>query len=120
MYGGGNIPKKYVLETISEELQEKLLKDYEFWSNLRDDYYVNIFDGISEADYLHMVRYANFGKLLQKTGISQRVKKNIVVLQKVLGKGWAEQAAINIGTKLGECQKRSEFPEWKHLKKLYK
>jgi hypothetical protein len=114
---------KIPLDTISGETQDKLMRNYDFWNEAKhnNNHSVNIFEGISAADFLDMVRKADFSSALKKQkGITQRVRKNITILQSVLGEEWAEQAARNIGTTLKECQKRNDFGEWKRLKKLYK
>ena len=113
-------PQEYAIKSINGELKLKLLKNYNIWQNIKQSRYsqhVNILKGISEVDFLDMVRYAKFMPLLEhRKGITQRVRGNIIVLKSVLGKEWAEQAAKNIGTTLAECQKRVSFPEYSLFK----
>jgi hypothetical protein len=115
-----NPQEQYELKSITAELQYKLLENHSFWENVDTKCEVNIFEGISGADFLNMVRKADFSPTLNKKGITQRVRKNITILQRVLGHEWAERAAKSINTTIDECYKRNDFNEWKRLKGMYK
>lgn len=99
----------------------KVLNNYSFWVNLECDSkngYKNIFRGISESDFISMINQANFSRI-NTSGITQRIKYNIFVLSRLLGKEWGETAAGNLGTNLRECGKMSSFAEFDEIKNMY-
>jgi len=98
----------------------KLARNYIFWTNIDDKVHgkKNIFKGITQSDFFNMILTADFTQI-NKAGISQRVKYNIHVLSRELGKDWGEKAAGKINTSLDECVKRTEFNEYDSLKNMY-
>lgn len=98
----------------------KALKNYQFWqaNDKKKQGYVNIFEGISEREFFEMINHADFSKINKKR-ISQRVKRNIAILSRLLGNEWGEEAAKKINDTLFNCKKMTGFPEWDDLKSMY-
>jgi hypothetical protein len=113
--------KPYRLDTIADDVCKKISTLYDFWQN-RDTSArggeVNILAGVSEADFLDMVRSADFSTLPNITGKRQRVMKTIHIISNFISTEWGEQAAKVIGTTLKECRKKTEFNEYSELKKF--
>lgn len=103
----------------------EVLKNYTCWREIvetKNSYqygYKNIFDGVEENTFFEMIDNADFSQLLNKKGISQRVRYNIYLLSRILGNDWGEKAAQKLNTNLRECGKFTSFPEFDELKKLY-
>lgn len=97
-----------------------IINNYIFWNNIEDKShgFKNIFKGFTQNDFINMILNADFTQI-NKRGISQRMKFNIHVLSRQLGKDWGEQAANKINSTLEECVKRTEFPEYDSLKSMY-
>jgi len=105
---------------FTKEQERSILQNYQFWNNQNDKMrgQKNIFNNVSQFDFLKMVCDANFSTL-NKKGISQRVQYNILVLSRLLGNEWGKRAAEKLGKTLDECGKRTEFGEWETLKTMY-
>ena len=112
-------PQPYKLE-LTKELEKEVLKNFEFWNNQNDKTQgkQNIFKNITQAEFLQMIINADFSQL-NKKGISQRVKYNISVLVRILGKEWGENAAQKLNTTIEYCAGRTEFNEHTQLKTMY-
>jgi hypothetical protein len=98
----------------------KVLENYRFWNNQNTGItgHANIFQGISENQFIKMIDAADFSKI-NKKGISQRIKYNIVVLARLLGEEWGEKAAKNLGTTLRDCSKMTTFTEHNDIKAMF-
>jgi len=103
-----------------ETKYSRVLENFKFWNGIDDKVHgrKNIFKGVSEEDFIMMIKTANF-KSINKSGRSQRVKFNIYVLSKELDENWGEKAANSLNTTLKECAKRTTFYEYDSLKSMY-
>jgi hypothetical protein len=106
--------KKYEYDML------KALENYNFWKNINTkiEGRANIFKGVSEREFINMIDNADFSQI-NKKGISQRVRFNVVVLSRILGKEWGEEAIKKLGKTIDECSKRTEFKEYDELKSMY-
>jgi hypothetical protein len=98
----------------------KVLENYKFWNNQNDKIqgHVNIFQGISERQFIEMINTADF-TVIDKKKRSQRVKYNIYILARILGKEWGKKAAKKLNTTLSECLKMTGFKEYKFIKGIF-
>ena len=105
---------------IDKEKEVNILENYAFWDSQKGGMVgrVNIFNNITWTKFLEMVSNADFSPLNVK-GKSQRVKYNVVILSRVMGKEWGKEAASSLKTNISECQKRTNFHEYGALKGMY-
>jgi hypothetical protein len=96
------------------------LKNYQFWNSINDKIqgHANIFKNVTEQQFFEMIDNADFS-VINKRNISQRVKYNIVVLSRLLGKEWGEKAAKKLNTTLRDCGKKTEIKEYEDIKGMY-
>ena len=113
-----------IIQELDAKLGSLVLENYYFWTNENDGIRnkQNIFTNTNPSAFLQMVQAADFSKIHinEKT---QRVRYNISVLARKLGKEWGERAATSVGATLAECQRRTDFmrsEKWESLKKMFK
>jgi len=90
----------------------KAKKIFQIWNdmpNLKDGY-VNIFNGMSETDFINMLNTKDFSKVLKKRN-TNRIAYTIYKLSEIMGSDWGEIAAKSINLSLSNCQKRTSFNE---------
>ena len=105
----------------SAELVNNVLKNFEFWQDVKELHRgkKNIFADVTQDVFFDMIKHADFSTINQK-GATGRVKYNVHVLSRILGKEWGEVAARKIGAEtLRECGKRTQFSEYKKLNEMY-
>lgn len=96
-----------------------VLENYQFWNDQPNRQgRRNIFDGVSEAEFLRMIDQADFSPILKK-GLKGRVKFNIYALSKIMGDKWGESSAKSIKSTLRECSGNTNFEEYEELKSLF-
>jgi len=108
---------------LNADTEKSVLENLKFWSDTKkehknDNGYKNIFEEITQLEFLTMVSDADFSTL-NKKGFSQRVQYNVYILSRLLGNDWGNNAAQKLNKTLAECQKRTEFNEHKQLKTMY-
>ena len=113
-------PVPYKLE-LSKELEEKVLKVYQFWNEQDDKKYgrKNIFKNTTRLEFFKMVVSADFSSLFNQKGIKHRVGYTVVVLTNFLGNEWGGKAATNLGSSIRELQKNTSFYEFEPLKNMF-
>jgi len=112
-------PQQQVL-SLNKEVESRVLENYQFWQDIEGakKSYNNIFKDVTQQAFLEMICTADFSSL-NKKGISQRVKYNVVILSRLLEDDWGEKAAKKLDTTLRECGKMTNFEEWEKIKSMY-
>jgi len=118
-------PQQQYKIKITKELENIVLENYKFWDETKNKYknnpaYINIFDGLSQHQFLEMISNADFSELLNKSSIKQRIGYNVVVLSKIIGnKEWTEQAIKKLNNTIRNLQKNTRFAEYEALKNRF-
>ncbi|WP_139785073.1 hypothetical protein [Parabacteroides sp. Marseille-P3160] len=95
----------------------KAFENYNFWKREEK----NLFEGMSEDDFLAMLIGPDFSKVY-KRGYKERLKFNIYVLARIfneVNKNWGKTAAKSIGCEFKNFSSFSHFPEYEDLKSMY-
>lgn len=104
--------------TLDKELENKVLKIYQFWNNTEKDVKgnniitKNIFKDINQHDFLEMVCNADFSEIYNKSKCKYRVGQTVIELSKIINdEKWTEQAAKTLKTTIRNLQKNSQYLE---------
>jgi len=114
--------QKELTENKPKYTPSELLINYHYWDNVntKTHGYINIFNNITEQQFFEMIDNADFSTIIGKHGYSKRIKYNIAVLSRILGKEWGEIVAKKLKTTLKKCAKCSGFHEFSAIKNMYK